>query len=104
MPPALGVLFDRLTEVALERLVVVSDPPSGLRALIAIDDTTLGPAAGGVRTRRYPDEWAALAEVAALARTMTLKCALVGLPCGGGKAVVVDHERLDRPRAFERLG
>jgi leucine dehydrogenase len=98
------MLFDRLGEVGLERLVVVSDPSSGLRALVAIHDTTLGPAAGGVRTRRYPDEWAALAEVASLARTMTYKCALVGLPCGGGKAVVLDHDGLDRQLAFERLG
>jgi leucine dehydrogenase len=98
------VLFESLDSVGLRKLVVVSDPPSGLRALIAIDDTTLGPAAGGVRTRVYQDEWSALREVAGLARTMTLKCALAGLQCGGGKAVVLDHPGLDRPRAFEILG
>ncbi len=98
------VLFDTLDEIGLRKLVVVSDRPSGLRALIAIHDTTLGPAAGGVRTRAFPDEWAALREVAALARTMTYKCALAGLPCGGGKAVVMDHPGLDRTHAFEVLG
>jgi leucine dehydrogenase len=98
------VLFDTLEELGLRKLVVVSDPPSGLRAMIAIHDTTLGPAAGGVRTRAYPDEWSALREVAALARTMTYKCALAGLPCGGGKAVVMDHPDLDRTHAFEVLG
>ena len=98
------MLFDTLEELDLRKLVMVSDPPSGLRALIAIHDTTLGPAAGGVRTWAYPDEWAALRDAAALARTMTYKCALAGLPCGGGKAVVLDHPGLERGRAFEILG
>ena len=97
-------MFDTLDELGLRKLVVVSDPPSGLRALIAIHDTTLGPAAGGVRTHAYVDEWAAMRDVAALARTMTFKCALAGLPCGGGKAVVLDHAGLDRTVAFEVLG
>lgn len=98
------MLFETLDQVDLHRLVVVRDAPSGLRALIAIHDTTLGPAAGGVRTREYADEWEALREAASLARTMTYKCALAGLPCGGGKAVVMDHPGLDRARAFEVLG
>src|SRR5690242_7838436 len=95
------VLFDTLESVELRKLVAVTDPPSGLRALIAIHGTPLGPAAGGGRTRAYPDEWAALRDVAALARAMTYKCALAGLPCGGGKAVVLDHAGLARDRAFE---
>ena len=86
------------------RLLAFPEIPSGLRALIAIHDTTLGPAAGGVRTRVYADEWSALRDAAALAHTMTLKCALAGLPCGGGKAVVMEHPGLDRERAFEILG
>jgi leucine dehydrogenase len=98
------VLFETLEEVGLRKLVVVRDVPSGLRALIAIHDTTLGPAAGGVRTCGYPDEWAALRDAAALAETMTYKCALAGLPCGGGKAVVLEDPAMDRERAFEMLG
>lgn len=83
---------------------MVSDPPSGLRAFIVIDDTTLGPAAGGVRTQRYSSARAALEDAALLARAMTIKCALADLPAGGGKAVVMEHAGLDRERAFERLG
>jgi leucine dehydrogenase len=80
------------------------DDPSGLDAILVIDDDTLGPAAGGVRTRAYPSEAAARAEVAGLARAMTIKCALAGLDAGGGKCVVIDRPGLDRPRAFAALG
>lgn len=97
-------LFELLAAQDTSRCIVVSDPPSGLRAFIVIDDTTLGPAAGGVRTRRYASTREALEDAALLARAMTLKCALAGLPNGGGKAVVMDHAGLDRERAFERLG
>jgi leucine dehydrogenase len=97
-------LFETLAAQDTSRCIVVSDPPSGLRAFIVIDDTTLGPAAGGVRTQRYSTARAALEDAALLARAMTIKCALAGLPAGGGKAVVMDHAGLDRERAFERLG
>ena len=84
-------------------LVTVVDRATGLTAFIAIDDTTLGPAAGGVRTKRYESDRAALADVRALARAMTIKCALGGLDAGGGKCVVLEHDGLDRPRAFAAL-
>jgi leucine dehydrogenase len=71
-----------------EELVVVHDRASGLGAAVAIDDSTLGPAIGGVRWRTYPDEAAAITEVRRLARVMTLKSALAGIPSGGAKAVV----------------
>jgi leucine dehydrogenase len=96
--------FELCARLGLDRLYLVTDPASGLRALIAIDDTTLGPAAGGVRTRRYATFSEALVDAAALARAMTEKCALAGLAAGGGKAVVQDHDGLDRPRAFAALG
>lgn len=82
----------------------IEDPRCGLLAFIVIDDTTLGPAAGGIRIRHYADEDDALADAAALARAMTYKCALAGLPAGGGKGVVMLRDDLDRERAFERLG
>ena len=53
------------------RCIYVADPRSGLRAILALDDTTLGPAVGGIRTMRYPSADAALADVLALARAMT---------------------------------
>ena len=82
----------------------IVDAAAGLRAFLAIDDTRLGPAAGGVRTRAYPNAGAARADALALARAMTIKCALAGLAAGGGKCVVMDHAGLDRERAFEALG
>ncbi len=97
-------LFDMLAAQDTSRCIMVSDPPSGLRAFVVIDDTTLGPAAGGVRTRRYTNAREALSDAALLARTMTLKCAIAGLAAGGGKAVVMEHAGLDRERAFLKLG
>jgi leucine dehydrogenase len=85
-------------------MIRIVDAASGLDAVIAIDDDTLGPAAGGVRTRAYASEAAAQADAQALARAMTIKCALAGLDAGGGKCVVRDHAGLDRPRAFRVLG
>lgn len=97
-------LFDTLAAQDTGRCIMVSDPPSGLRAFIVIDDTGLGPAAGGVRTRKYTSAREALSDAALLARAMTLKCAIAGLNAGGGKAVVMEHAGLDRERAFRKLG
>lgn len=77
---------------------------SGLTGWIVLDDLSRGPAAGGVRTRRYASKSAALGDARKLARAMTLKCALADLPAGGAKAVVIDHDQLDRPSAFDELG
>ncbi len=100
----IDALWPVLGELDIARAIVVRDPGVGLEAVIVLDDVTLGPAAGGVRTRAYPDARAALADAAALARAMTIKCALAGLAAGGGKAVVLDHPGLDRARAFPVLG
>jgi leucine dehydrogenase len=86
------------------RTLILTDRPSGLRAIVVLDDLRLGPAAGGVRTRSYATLEEAAQDAARLARSMTLKCALAGLSAGGGKAVVMDHPDLDRARAFEVLG
>ncbi|MGH8996036.1 MAG: Glu/Leu/Phe/Val dehydrogenase dimerization domain-containing protein [Acidimicrobiales bacterium] len=71
-----------------EELVLVHDRATGLGAAVAVDDTTLGPAIGGVRWLLYPDEQAAITEARRLARVMTLKSATAGIPSGGAKAVV----------------
>jgi valine dehydrogenase (NAD+) len=84
-----------------ERVVIASDPPSGLRAIIAIHSTALGPALGGTRFHPYADDDAALHDVLDLARAMTAKNALAGLPHGGGKGVIVGDPRTDKTR--ERL-
>ena len=83
-----------------EQLTRCHDLASGLRAVIAIDDTTLGPGLGGVRWQAYPDEQAAEDEARRLARVMTLKNACADLPYGGAKSVLVK----DRPVESDRQG
>lgn len=72
-----------------EQVVHCYDPDSGLRAIVAIHSTALGPALGGTRFRDYPDEEAALDDVLRLSRAMTYKNACAGLDHGGGKAVIL---------------
>ena len=81
------------------------DPASGLRAVIAIDDTTLGPAVGGVRWKAYPSAAAAASECGRLAASMTLKNAAAELPFGGGKSVILDEGRpVDRDAVLRAFG
>jgi leucine dehydrogenase len=87
-----------------EQLVLRRDRVAGATVLIAIHDTRRGPAHGGIRRWPYADVAAAWRDVVALARAMTWKCALAGLPAGGGKAVVLDHPGLDRERAYRLVG
>lgn len=72
-----------------EQVITCRDDDLGLRAVIAVDDTTLGPGFGGVRWATYPSTEAAVAEAQRLAQAMTLKHALAGLPYGGAKSVVL---------------
>ncbi|HEX5404389.1 MAG TPA: Glu/Leu/Phe/Val dehydrogenase dimerization domain-containing protein [Pseudonocardiaceae bacterium] len=72
-----------------EQVVFGSDPDTGLRVIVAIHSTALGPALGGTRCYPYPDEDTALADVLRLAEAMAYKSALAGLPLGGGKAVII---------------
>jgi leucine dehydrogenase len=84
-----------------------TDRATGVRAVIAVDDTTLGPGLGGVRWKRYPSEQAAVTEVRRLARIMTLKNAVADLPCGGAKSVIVHPEpglAHDRQAVMEAFG
>jgi leucine dehydrogenase len=78
-----------------EQVTLCSDRESGLRAIIAIDDTTLGPGLGGVRWLPYPDESSARREACRLARVMTLKNACADLPYGGAKSVLLKDDRVD---------
>ena len=72
-----------------EQVVFCQDPGSGLRAIIAIYSTALGPALGGTRFYPYADEDEALADVLALSKGMAYKNSLAGLDLGGGKAVII---------------
>ena len=76
-----------------EQIVGCQDPASGLRAIIAIHDTTLGPALGGCRMYAYDGEEQALDDVLRLSRGMTYKSAMAELPFGGGKGVIIGSPR-----------
>ncbi|HYH59904.1 MAG TPA: Glu/Leu/Phe/Val dehydrogenase dimerization domain-containing protein [Thermoleophilaceae bacterium] len=79
-----------------EQFVLRQDPETGMRLVIAVHSTVLGPALGGMRLRAYPGGLSeAMADVLGLARTMTLKASAAGLDLGGGKAVMLDDGRAD---------
>lgn len=94
-------LFDRI-EDEYEQIVFCRDRASGLRAIIAIHSTTLGPALGGTRFFPYKSEDDALEDVLRLARGMTYKSAAAGLDLGGGKAVIVGDPRTDKTEGLLR--
>lgn len=85
-----------------EQVVFCQDVQSGLRAIIAIYSTALGPSLGGTRFYPYPTEDAALADVLNLSRAMAYKNALAGLDLGGGKAVIIGDPRRDKSEALLR--
>lgn len=89
-----------------EQLVFCQDKQSGLKAIIAIHDTTLGPALGGTRMWMYESEEAAIEDALRLARGMTYKNAVAGLNLGGGKTVIIGDPKKDKNeemfRAFGR--
>ena len=77
-----------------EQIVVRQDKETGLRYIVAVHSTVLGPALGGMRIKRYPGGLReALEDVMGLARTMTLKASAAGLDLGGGKSVMIDDGR-----------
>ncbi len=88
-----------------EQVAFCADPATGLRAIIAVHDTTLGPALGGCRYWRYESDDDALTDALRLSRGMTYKNAVAGLPLGGGKAVVIADPRTNgREALFESFG
>jgi len=87
-----------------EQVIALQNRATGLRGFLAIHDTTLGPALGGIRLWRYASEAEALADALRLSRAMTYKASLAELPCGGGKVVLMNHPGLERAEAFEGLG
>lgn len=85
-----------------EQLVFCQDKASGLKAIIAIHDTTLGPALGGTRMWPYASEEEAIVDVLRLSRGMTYKNAAAGLNFGGGKTVIIGDPRKDKSEALFR--
>jgi leucine dehydrogenase len=85
-----------------EQVVFCNDNATGLRSIIAIHNTTLGPALGGTRMWAYGSEADALTDVLRLSRGMTYKAAVTGLNLGGGKAVIIGDARKDKSEALMR--
>ena len=87
--PQTSSLFNQMTSMAHEQLVFCHDEATGLKAIIGIHNTVLGPAMGGTRMWNYESEEAAVRDVLRLSRGMTFKSAIAGLNIGGGKAVII---------------
>ena len=98
-------IMEYMERYGYEQVVFCHDPGAGLRAIIAIHDTTLGPALGGTRMWHYSSEEEAIADALHLARAMTYKNSAAGLNFGGGKAVVMGDPDTDKLEAlFRSLG
>ena len=98
-------LFDTIAAMGHEQLVLNFDKSSGYRGVIAIHDTTLGPALGGTRFWQYGSDEEAIIDALRLARGMTYKNAVAGLNLGGGKAVIIgDNRTLNREMLFRAHG
>lgn len=95
-------IFKYLETYDYEQVVFCQDKESGLKAIIAIHDTTLGPALGGTRMWTYESEEAAIEDALRLAKGMTYKNAAAGLNLGGGKTVIIGDPRKDKNEAMFR--
>ncbi|MCJ7839371.1 leucine dehydrogenase [Lederbergia sp. NSJ-179] len=95
-------IFDYMEKYDYEQLLFCQDEASGLKAIIAIHDTALGPALGGTRMWTYESEDAAIEDALRLARGMTYKNAAAGLPLGGGKTVIMGDPKKDKNEAMFR--
>ena len=95
-------IFNTLAKMGHEQVIVCSNPETGLKAIIAIHNTTLGPALGGTRMWMYNTEKEALKDVLRLSRGMMYKAAISGLNLGGGKAVIVGDPQTDKTESLFR--
>jgi len=98
-------VFEKMEEFDHEQIVVNYDEETGLKAIIAIHDTSLGPALGGTRLWHYETEEEALVDVMRLSKGMTYKAAAAGLNLGGGKAVIIgDAENIKSEELWRAFG
>lgn len=96
-------ILRHMQEYGHEQLVVCHEQSIGLKAFIAIHDTTLGPSCGGLRIWPHGTEEAAVLDVLRLSRAMTYKSAVAGLPLGGGKGLIIADSRKDKTEAMLRV-
>lgn len=98
-------VFGQLSFDNHEQIVFCHDKDTGLKAIIGIHNTVLGPALGGTRMWKYNNEWEALNDVLRLSRGMTYKSAISGLNLGGGKAVIIGDAKADKtPELITKFG
>jgi leucine dehydrogenase len=95
-------VFDAIAQHGHEQVVFCQDEATGLKAIIGIHNTVLGPSLGGVRMWPYASEAEALKDVLRLSRGMTYKNAIAGLNLGGGKAVIIGDSRTQKTEALMR--
>ena len=99
------MIFEKIREDEFEQIVYCNDNRVGLKSIIAMHSTVLGPAVGGCRMWDYADEAAALTDVLRLSKGMTYKASLAGLHWGGGKAVIIgDPQKGKKIEFLERYG
>src|SRR5690606_36178780 len=97
--------LEKMYSMGHEEVIFFQDKTCGLKAIVAIHDTSLGPALGGTRLWPYASEEDALVDVLRLSRGMTYKAAVAGLNLGGGKAVIIGDPRItDREAIFRAHG
>ncbi len=94
--PSMTGIFEDLSTLGHEQVCFFHDKETGLKAIIGIHSTVLGPALGGCRMWKYASEQEALKDVLRLSRGMTYKAAVAGLKLGGGKAVIIGDARADK--------
>lgn len=98
-------VFGQLSFNDHEQIVFCHDKDTGLKAIIGIHNTVLGPALGGTRMWKYANEWEALNDVLRLSRGMTYKSAISGLNLGGGKAVIIGDAKTEKtPEMMIKFG
>jgi leucine dehydrogenase len=95
-------IVDHMLRYGHKKIVICNDADSGLRAVIAIHSTQLGPATGGLRMWPYEREEEAIVDALRLARGMTYKYAAAGVNLGGGKAVIIGDPKRDKSEALLR--
>lgn len=101
----MSVMFDLIEQARLGEMHIACDAQSQLKAIIAIHNTTLGPALGGCRFLEYDNETAALNDAIRLAKGMSYKAALAGVAQGGGKSVILKPKgSFDRTQLFSAFG
>jgi leucine dehydrogenase len=94
--------FQQIETMGHERVLICSNPDVGLRAIIAVHSTILGPGLGGTRMYPYASDEEALTDVLRLSRGMTYKAAAAGIHLGGGKAVIIGDAKKDKTEALLR--